>query len=258
MHVLLVGYGNMGSAFRASWRSLEGLRVTIVTPKKPGGIDPGDHWVSSARGLPSAPDVIVFAVKPQTLKAILAEYAAMFPKALGVSIAAGVTLSTLKALSGGASFVRVMPNLPIRVGRGVCALQGDSSLLPIHRQQVETLVAQSSLFTWCETDDQMDIFTAVFGSGPGFILDCIMQYTQAAQNVGMSHDNLIAMIDQLFRGSVDLLSDKTAQDLCHEVTSPGGTTQAGLESLRAGGNLRVTFEKAFKRAIARARDLRSS
>ncbi len=258
MHVLLVGYGNMGAALRASWRALDGVRVTVVSPEMPHDGELNDPWISSVTDLESSPDIVVFAVKPHVLTGILPEYRGVLSSALGISIAAGITLDSLKTLSGAASFVRVMPNLPVRAGLGVCALQSDAMLSKIDRHQVETLIGAASTFIWCETDDQMDVFTAVFGSGSGFIFDIIMQYTQAARNVGMSSDDLVVLVRQLFQGTIALLAEKTVEELCDEVTSPGGTTQAGLESMRSDDSLRTTFEKAFTHAIARARELRPS
>lgn len=258
MHVVLVGHGHMGAALRRSWKKLTDIRVTVVSPQKPENLVAGDTWIARPEDLTTDAAVLVFAVKPQILHDVLPIYRSILAKgALGISIAAGTTLEQLIKLGATQNFVRAMPNLPIQKGLGVTGLQASKAVSAEGRSLAEKLFAQASEVIWCSSDDEMDKITAVFGSGPGFLFAMVADYIVAAKELGFSEAKLEAYVVKLFQGAAALLEDEHPETLCEQVTSPGGTTEAGLKKLRHGQALRKLLHEAFCAAVDRARELRS-
>lgn len=201
--------------------------------------------------------VVVLAVKPDRMRDVLGGLrSALEPGTVLVSIAAGVTTGMLESLAPeGVRVVRVMPNLPALVRRGVTAVAAGSAAtaddMALARRLFETVGEVVEV-----SEDQLDAVTSVSGSGPGYVFYLIEQFTAAAEHQGFSREQASTLVENTFRGAVELLagSDKSAEQLRRQVTSPHGTTEAALTVLQEA-RLAELFERTTDAAVRRAREL---
>lgn len=203
----------------------------------------------------------LFAVKPQVMRGVCEELSGAARSAggdaLAISIAAGITSSQLAGwLGGGTPVVRAMPNTPALVGAGITGLFATSSASAAQRDQAEALLGAVGPTVWVVDEAQMDAVTAVSGSGPAyvFLLAECMQAAGVAQ--GLPEETARALASQTLLGASRMLveSDEPAHVLRARVTSPGGTTQAAIETFEAGG-FKALVEQAIAAATARGRAL---
>jgi pyrroline-5-carboxylate reductase len=179
----------------------------------------------------AAADVLILAVKPQTMHAVLEDISAhLKPHTLVVSIAAGITLRTLQRALPGAPVVRVMPNLPATVGQGFTAIALGGLCRPVHARVVRSLFSAVG-----ETIDlpehHFDAITAVSGSGPAYVFHFVHCWEAAARALNLSEAAAKLAILHTLRGSLTLLatSQSDARTLAQNVASKGGTTEAALK-----------------------------
>jgi pyrroline-5-carboxylate reductase len=203
--------------------------------------------------------VWLFAVKPQVMKSVCQQLSplAQANKPLIVSIAAGITSEQLNAwLGGNMAVVRIMPNTPALLGAGASGLYANAQVSAEQKQQAEDLMQATGITVWIENEHLMDAVTAVSGSGPAyvFLLAEAMQAAGVAQ--GLSMEASRALTNQTLLGAARMLSetDETAEVLRQRVTSPGGTTQAAIESFEAQG-FRGIVNNAVDAATQRGRAL---
>lgn len=256
-HILLVGCGKMGAALARGW-IVAGHPVDcldIVSPSPPGVA--GRHWTT----LPPEGryEALVVAVKPQKIQAAL-EGAARLCSAetLVLSVAAGTAIARLAALTGGrAPVVRTMPNTPSAIGCGIAALTTADSTPETMRARAELLMQAVGETVWVETEDALDAVTAVSGSGPAYVFHMIEALAQAAAVAGLPADLAMRLARKTVIGSARLAQADTrsAADLRADVTSPGGTTAAGLAVLMP--ELPGLMQRTVAAAQARAAELRT-
>jgi pyrroline-5-carboxylate reductase len=250
--ILLVGCGKMGGALLMRWDKTHGGKIFVVDPhaKEP-------CTLTSLAALPAstAVDVVVFAVKPQELTPLLAEYKARFgAKPLYLSIAAGKTLAYFALhLGGDARVVRAMPNTPALIGRGVTALTASHNVSPQERKSAEALMAAAGKTVWVD-ESQMDAVTALSGSGPAYVFLFLESLTKAGVAAGLSEDTAKALAVETVAGSAALAqqSGEELATLRQNVTSKGGTTEAALSILLGSGGLEPLVKEAVKAAAKRA------
>jgi pyrroline-5-carboxylate reductase len=183
-------------------------------------------------------ECLVLAIKPQTLAAVATEVAGHLTSGQTViSILAGVRSSVLRERLGGHSrLVRVMPNLPATVGKGVAGI-AETPPTPEEAYRAAEDIFETVGVTLRLKEDLLDAVTAVSGSGPGYIFRIADILTQAGTEVGLSLEQSSTLVRQTFLGAAEMLagSPETAADLCRRVCSPGGTTLAGLAAMEKGG-----------------------
>jgi pyrroline-5-carboxylate reductase len=199
-------------------------------------------------------DILVLAVKPQVVPAVLSEIAGLRRPTgqLVLSVAAGVTLAALgRALGTGSAIVRAMPNQPALIGEGVAALVASQAVSPAQRDQAFRVVAATGHALWLEREDLMDAVTAVSGSGPAYFYLLMEMMEEAAATLGLERDVARRLVRQTALGAARMAGDPASDvaALRAGVTSPGGTTAAALEVLERAG-----IRALFGRAIAAARD----
>ncbi|MEO8001080.1 MAG: pyrroline-5-carboxylate reductase [Arenimonas sp.] len=204
-------------------------------------------------------NIWVFAVKPQVMKSVCQQLAplAQANKPLIVSIAAGITSQQLDSwLGGNMPVVRIMPNTPALLGAGASGLFANANVDTGQKQHAQDLMQATGITVWIENENLMDAVTAVSGSGPAyvFLLAEAMQAAGIAQ--GLSADAARALTNQTLLGAARMLSETTesADVLRQRVTSPGGTTQAAIESFEAQG-FREIVNNAIEAATRRGREL---
>jgi len=202
-------------------------------------------------------DIVILAVKPAQIKRILAETASTWNNdKLLISIAAGIkTASIEKELGKPVRVVRVMPNTPCLVGEGVSAIAGGKYASPADLQLVQTIVERVGLSVILD-ETYMDAVTAVSGSGPAYVFLLVEAMMDASLSLGLSSDISRSLVLQTFKGSLSMLAQTGEHPavLKAQVTSPGGTTIAGLRELEAGG-IREAFFAALERACQRSIEL---
>ena len=219
------------------------------------GIETFEGNADAVRGAPTW----VFAVKPQVMRAVCQALApiAQDARPLVVSIAAGITSSQLEQwLGGGIAVVRCMPNTPALLGAGVTGLHANRRVDGAGRDAAEALLSAAGATVWIDDEARMDAVTAVSGSGPAYVFLLAEAMQAAGQAQGLPEDAARTLVLQTILGAARMLteSDADAAELRRRVTSPGGTTQAAIETFEAGGFSELVA-RAIDAATARGREL---
>ncbi len=213
-----------------------------------------DNAIAAAQGA-----IWVFAVKPQVMKAVCAALAplAQARRPLVVSIAAGITSSQLSRWLGGSiAVVRAMPNTPALLGAGATGLFANAAVGADQRNQAEALMQATGLTAWIEEEAQMDAVTALSGSGPAYVFLLAEAMQAAGEAQGLPTETARRLALQTIFGAARMLTEsgEPASVLRERVTSPGGTTQAALETFEAGG-FRTLVNAAIAAATRRGGEL---
>lgn len=201
-------------------------------------------------------DVVILAVKPQAMPAVLAEIrGATTPDKLFVSIAAGIPLERLTTGLGTTRVVRVMPNTPCLVGCGAAGYALAAGATEIDAALVGQLFGAVGLAI--RVDEQLlDAVTGLSGSGPAFVYTMIEALSDGGVQMGLPREAALALAAQTVRGAAEMVLSTTEHPamLRDRVTSPGGTTIAGLEALERHG-VRASLMAAVRAATERSREL---
>ena len=214
----------------------------------------GDNQEAASRG-----GVWVLAVKPQVMRNVAAGLAtlAQQQQPLLVSIAAGITSAQVERWMGGSlPVVRCMPNTPALLGAGATGLFANGHVSAAQRQAAESLLKATGMTVWIETEALMDAVTALSGSGPAYVFLLAEAMQSAAEAQGLPADAARALTLQTLHGASRMLveSGDPATLLRQRVTSPGGTTEAAVGRLQAGG-FSALLADAIEAATQRGREL---
>ncbi len=215
-------------------------------------IHPSD--CSEAQQVWSAP-VQLLAVKPQQVDGIAAAVPAVHNNPLLVSVLAGVSLDRLQRLFPGHRVVRAVPNTPALVGQGLTALAWGEAISPEQRQQVRSLFAGVSEVLELP-EAKLDAFLALTSSGPAFVALMAEAMADGAVAAGLPRDLAYRLAHRTLAGTAALLDQRQLHPaaLKDMVTSPGGTTIAGVRALEQAG-ARSAFMEAVIAAAERSREL---
>lgn len=205
-------------------------------------------------------DVVFLAVKPQQMGAVLNEIrSAVTPKKLVISIAAGVKVKAMSAMVGDETrLVRVMPNTPCLVGRGACGFCLGTAATESDAALVEKLL--SAVGTAFRVPEKlMDAVTGLSGSGPAFVYTIIEALSDGGVRMGLPRHVATALAAQTVAGAAEMVlsTGEHTGTLKDRVTSPGGTTIAGIQVLEEGG-LRAALMGAVEAATERSIELGES
>lgn len=214
--------------------------------------------VPSAAWAVADSDVVVVCLKPGDVAEALANAgAALGADALVLSIAAGVTIAALEAAAPGRPVVRAMPNTPATIGLGAAAIAGGTHAHDAHLDLAEQLLGALGLVVRLP-EPLLDAVTGLSGSGPAYVFLVAEALVEAGVLVGLPRPVATALVNQTLLGAATLLakSGEGPEALRAAVTSPGGTTAAGLRSLEAAG-VRSAFIDAVDAATRRSRELGS-
>lgn len=256
--VLLVGCGAMGGALRQGWQQQSDIEITVIDPHL---VCEGCAVFRALHALPQdyQPDIILFAIKPQIAAQILADYTRFCrPDILFISIMAGVSVATMKRYLGQNSIlIRTMPNLPALVGKGITGLYCSDPLDMLKRQQVTNLFASVGAAVWVEAEDQLDIVTAISGSGPAYFFRLVEALIKSGEGLGLSKEVSEQLAQQTLVGAGAMLEKmkESAGSLRAKVTSPGGTTSAALGVFDQEDALDHLAAKAIMAAVKRSKEL---
>jgi len=266
----IIGFGNMGSAIHERVKDFGVLKVFDKEVSKISGLG-RENIADSTKDLADKSDMIILAVKPQDFEGVLNEIKGVVKGKLIISIAAGIPTAYIEKVLGDARVIRVMPNMPAKIGQGMSCLckgafagKGDLEFTQrMFRELGETLIIEEAM---------MAAATAISGSGPGFFYDLISdkpsnEWSKYAKNffipelkkaacaLGFSDEQAHLLSATTSHGSLSLLeiTGLSPQVLCSQVVSKGGTTEAGLEVLHKGGSLEEAVLAAYKRAAELSR-----
>lgn len=255
IELCVVGGGRMGAALVGGLISAgsdpAALAVVEVDPARRRALAdevPGVAVVEHAVACRSA----VVAVKPPVVPAAVAAVVEVGAQRV-LSVAAGVTLATLRAAAGnGPALVRAMPNTPALVGAGASAIAGDD---PDALEWAEQVLRAVGIVVRVP-EPALDAVTGLSGSGPAYVFLVAEALVEAGVLQGLPRDVATELAGQTLLGAATLLveSDHDAAALRAQVTSPGGTTAAGLRELEAAG-VRAAFLDAVTAAAHRSREL---
>ena len=204
-------------------------------------------------------DVLVLAIKPQQMKSALLPLADIIRQRqpLVISIAAGLTIASLQTWLGqDSAIVRAMPNTPALVQSGATALIANTHVTDDQRDIAESIMRAVGLTLWLDTEDAMNLVTALSGSGPAYFFLIMEALENAATKLGLKREQARLLTLQTAFGAAKMAlecEDEPAR-LRQNVTSPGGTTEQALAVLE-DADLRRILENALHAAEERSREL---
>jgi pyrroline-5-carboxylate reductase len=236
--LVLIGGGNMGSALlggliASGWVPSD-ITVVEISDEKRTQLH-ATYGVHTSASIVAGQGALV-AVKPGDVAGVCTELAAVGVARI-VSIAAGISVARLQqATSPTTAVIRAMPNTPALVGEGITAVCPGATCSAADIEWAESLLSAVGVVVRI-TEDQMDKFTAVAGSGPAYVFRLAEALLATGIERGLAPDVADAIVRQLFKGSGVLLfeSEDSPAQLRHKVTSPNGTTAAGLAEFESAG-----------------------
>ena len=219
------------------------------------GVSPSEHNDAAIEGA----DVVILAVKPQAMKAVVGAAAPALERQrpLLISIAAGIPRAALRRWARpDLPMVRAMPNTPALLGAGASALCGNSGVSGVQKKLALAIMEAAGLAVWLEEEALLDVVTALSGTGPAYYF-AVMEALEAAGTVlGLSPEIARRLTIQTALGSARMAIEQDAvpAELRRQVTSPGGTTERAMQVLEQGGFQRLLGE-AVRAARQRSADI---
>lgn len=202
-------------------------------------------------------DIIVLSIKPQTFDQVSKELQGHIPAdALILSIMAGVPIGKMSEKLHHYRIVRVMPNTPARVGKGMSVWSCTEEVSNLQKEQTQAVLAALGEEIFVEKEDFLDMATALSGTGPAYIFLFMEAMIDAGVHLGFSRRVAEQIVYQNIEGSVAFARDsgRHPAELRNMVTSPGGTTADALYQLEKGG-FRTVLSKAIWAAYQKSREL---
>lgn len=260
----MVGAGNMAQALIGGLlQAGHPIGALVAADPNPNTREQIQHrfgiqvQIDNAHAVTNA-DVIVLAIKPQMMDAVLAGLAGCVrPDAVVISVAAGIPVARLKqALNPGQAIVRVMPNTPALMGMGATGLFADEACSEDQRKLAEWIFRAVGEVAVIDDETLMDAVTAVSGSGPAYFFALTEALSEAGIEAGLPPAIAHLLARQTAAGAGAMLAEKDADatTLRRQVTSPGGTTAAALEAFEQQ-HLKSVVNTAVQAAVARGRSL---
>lgn len=266
--IVLVGCGKMGGAI------LEGFVKNTINPENIKVVEPSLYRKKEYKKkyniqvVPTAneiaknftPDIIIFAVKPQIIDEILPEYKPFSNrKTLFISVIAGKEIKQFENILGKhAKIIRTMPNLPATIGKGITVACANNNISTADINQTKVLLATLGEVTLIKEEALLHQVTALSGSGPAYVFYFIECLIEAGKKIGLSEELAKTLTYKTIQGSIELIIDQgvSASELRKQVTSPKGTTEAGLALLmKEHGSVKQIVKKTLKAATKRSTEL---
>jgi pyrroline-5-carboxylate reductase len=262
--IAILGSGKMGEALvaglvSAGWREPHEIVAADRRPERLQEVSArfGVETTSSNTDAVAGAEIVVLAVKPQDMEALLAEIGGLLTGDQTVlSIAAAIPTSAIEEHLGAAvPVVRAMPNTPATVHEGMAGLAAGAHAGDEHLSKAEELLAHVGR-TVRVPESYMDAVTAVSGSGPAYFALLAESMIEAGILLGLSREISTELVVQTMLGTAKLLRDGKMHpvELRESVTSPGGTTIAAIRELEQAG-VRAAFLNAIQAAMQRSKEL---
>ncbi len=263
MNVAIIGGGVMGEAIlsaaleRAVFDAGKVTVCEVVEARRNviQGVYGVQTTAESDRCMAEA-DLVILSVKPQDMHSI---HGSLRPDALLVSIMAGVTIASIASELGHPRIVRVMPNTPVAAKAGMSVWTATAEVSPEQRELARGLLAAIGREMYVDDEKKIDMATAVSGSGPGYVFLFIEALIDGAVSIGLTRAQASELVLQTVYGSAIYAQEtgRSAAELRGNVTSPAGTTAAGLFELEKGA-MRASIINCVQAAHRRARELGGS
>ncbi|ACT60249.1 pyrroline-5-carboxylate reductase [Hirschia baltica] len=254
--VLMVGCGRMGGSIAAALTSHR--QVFAYDPKSDLPSDTVHVTSLDDRRLPQKL-IIVLAIKPQIFAKIGQDFSILAgPDRVFVSVMAGIALKDLEnTLSVGVPIVRAMPNTPASIRFGMTAAIASSSILPVQQEEVTKVFETIGELIWLDKESDLDIATALSGSGPAYFFRFAEAMIEAGLEQGIDKAIATKLVRQTMIGAARLVETANIPLDVHrqQVTSPGGTTAAGLDVLNDRSSIDLLLGKVVEAAAQRSRQL---
>ncbi len=258
LNILMLGCGNMGSAMLRSWLGKALIKSAHIIDPKPLADDLAQNtaltYVQSIEELSQSQfDFVLLAIKPQMMDELCPLLSTKIDAGTAIiSIAAGTTLAKLEGYFGQKTpLIRVMPNTPAMVNKGMSVAIANAHVNKAQKSNITALMQANGKAAWIEDEAQMNTITGLSGSGPAYLFALIEALAKAGVANGLDADLAMQLARQTVIGSAalaDASPDTPASTLRENVTSPGGTTEAGLRALSDHD-----FEKVIESAVSAAR-----
>ena len=262
MNLCFIGGGNMATALIGGLlgKSYSAKQISVVEISADDRIrlqrDFAVRAVESIADGITGSDIIVFAVKPQQLRVVAQQLAAVLKGQLLISIAAGIRAADLARWSGSQTVVRAMPNTPALIQSGMTGLYALPAVSAAQREQAQSILAAVGETLWLQHEAMLDAVTAISGSGPAYVFYFIEALQQAARELGFSAEQARRLSLSTFLGASKLAAsgDEDASVLRARVTSKNGTTERALLSM-ASNHVAEHIAQAALAAAARSREI---
>ena len=259
MKIAFVGGGNMGEAMlsRVLERKLstrEAIFVSDASEPRRQYLEKIYHvnTTDSNRSAAAVSEVILLAIKPQTLPQVMAELKGQLkPSQLLLSIIAGASIDTLCHGLNHNSIVRAMPNTPAQIGEGITVWTATAEVSPKQKEWAQTILGTIGQEIFVDDEKYLDMATAVSGSGPAYCFLFAETLADAAVSIGLPREMAEKLVLRTMLGSGQLLqkSGKPPVELRRMVTSPGGTTAEAISVFEKGA-----FSELVRQAVTAAYD----
>ena len=260
--IAFIGGGNMAAAL------IGGLIRSGREPASIIVVDPGDaaraslqsafgvRTLAAADASLAGADLVVWAVKPQYFRDAAAPCAAHVGGALQLSVMAGIRSAAIATATGAQRVVRAMPNTPALIGQGIAGLFARDAVTAADKLEIEAVLTPTGKLLWVAREADLDVVTALSGSGPAYVFYFVEAMVQAARELGLSDAQGRQLALATFAGATALAqASSDAPELLRErVTSKGGTTHAAISALEASG-VKAAFVQALHAAHHRAGEL---
>lgn len=263
MRMTFIGGGNMATALISGLARAGDISSTVRVADPSGqarerlsatfGIE---CFADPATAVAGA-DVVVLAVKPQVMPTVLASLAGRIDAgALVISVAAGTLISSITEALGIRTVIRAMPNTPALLGAGVTGFHASAACSDAQRATAIQLLSTAGATVEVDHESLIDVVTAVSGSGPAYFFLLTEALRAAGESLGLDPEAADTLATHTAHGAGVMVLEGGADvaELRRRVTSPGGTTQAALDALRAGG-FSERVEAAVEAATRRGREL---
>ena len=252
--ISFLGAGNIAKAIMGGMLkqgvAAENLFAADPSPEQLAKLAPGVSALADNLAAIEQADIVVLAVKPNTISQLCTTLAPHIGNRLVISVAAGIQSETLQnGLGKDVPIIRCMPNTPALVQAGMTGLFATSNVTNAQKQIAESILSAIGLVEWFENERDLDAVTAVSGSGPAYFFLIIEAMEAAAVKLGLTPAVAHQLVTQTALGASLMARDTDGpiSVLRNNVTSPGGTTAAAISSL-----IRDEVPEIFSNAIAAA------
>lgn len=264
LHLAVIGAGMMGEAMIAGLLKehlVEADQIIATAPREERRQFLHEHYgvlvTDDNRKAAEGADIIIFALKPQTLPKVLPTLrGAITPTNLVLSIIAGATITTFRDTLSHATIVRAMPNTPAQIAEGMTVWTATESVTEAQQASVRTILGALGQEHYVADERYIDMATALSGTGPAYCFLLLEALVDAGVHLGFPRRVSEELVLQTMYGSTlfAMQSGKHLAELRNMVTSPGGTTAAALHALEKGG-IRTVLADGVWAAYERSREL---
>jgi len=251
MKIAIIGCGNMGSAMINAWLDKDVFKPSdiLVYEKHSEKLKAINSKLKTETGDYSklkSHDVILLAVKPKDILEVAKNIKPhISPKAIVISIAAGITIKRIASVLPKAKIIRAMPNMPSKIGMGVVGWSANKLVTTKEKEIVQTILKATGYAVCLSNESKINAVSAISGSGPAYVFYFMEALFEAGRKIGLTEKEIIPLVLCTFTGASAMasLSDFSLKELRNQVACKGGTTEEAI---------RVFDNKKMKQIIADA------